>query len=452
LRGIPDNILFTGPDIYDFVADQQKKLRKAYEALPDEQSLDEHFVVEFKKKHMLDVPRLKPEEWTSEQKQISQHSVEVSAYIPFDGDPVVFTIRPSAMKATVARGEIVDHELLIRIQQSSQQFDVPALVRRELSEVQWRLESLRGSMEHMSQQLEITLRTCMQHRRRAIENRVQISENIGIPQRKKPEVAPEPSKPPTGAIPSRAPRNAAQRKPVQQTWDIFISHASPDKPYVGGLVKALREAGVTVWYDNDCVAWGEPLRQAIKNGLKNSCYGIVVLSKAYLADRKWTEHEFDGLFAREKLNSFIILPVWHDVTRDEIEAYDPALADRKGSISNSDDYDEIVGNVLKLLGREATEMVSSATTSTKYKASELELISYVWYYTKDGKGAQMYVRKVTDEADLFRLEEPGGTAHEGTREEIADKYSSIDRQLLRSGLTHHVRNSSSAYPDFTIGG
>lgn len=452
MRGIPDNILFTGPDIYDFVADQQKKLRKAYEALPDEQALDEHFVVEFKKKFMLDVPRLKPEEWTSEQKQISQHSVEVSAYIPFDGDPAVFTIRPSAIKATVARGEIVDHELLIRIHQSSQQLDVPAFVRRELSEVQWRLESLRGSMEHMSQQLEITLRTCMQHRKRAIENRVQISENIGIPQRKKSEVAPEPPKPSSGAIRSRAPRNAAQRKPVQQTWDIFVSHASPDKPYVGGLVKALREAGVTVWYDNDCVAWGEPLRQAIKNGLKNSSYGIVVLSKAYLADRKWTEHEFDGLFAREKLNSFIILPVWHDVTRDEIEAYDPALADRKGSISNSDDYDEIVGNVLKLLGREATEMVSSATTSKKYKAGELELISYVWYYTKDGKGAQMYVRKVTDEADLFRLEEPGGTVHEGTREEIADKYSSINRQLLRSGLTHHVRNSSSAYPDFTIGG
>ena len=68
MRGIPDKILFTGPDIYDFVADQQKKLKKAYEALPDEQALDENFVVAFKQKFMLDVPRLKPEEWTSEQK------------------------------------------------------------------------------------------------------------------------------------------------------------------------------------------------------------------------------------------------------------------------------------------------------------------------------------------------------------------------------------------------
>jgi hypothetical protein len=74
-------------------------------------------VVGFKQTFMLDVPRLKPEEWTSEQKQISPHSVEVTAYIHFDGDPAVFNIRPSAMKATVARGEIVGQELLIRVTQ-----------------------------------------------------------------------------------------------------------------------------------------------------------------------------------------------------------------------------------------------------------------------------------------------------------------------------------------------
>ena len=236
-----------------------------------------------------------------------------------------------------------------------------------------------------------------------------------------------------------------------------MSHASPDKPYVRGLVKALRAKDVSVWFDEDCIRPGEPSRQAIKNGLKRSIYGIVVLSPAYIADRKWTEHEFDALFAREELNSFIIMPVWHGVSKEDIKKYDPALADRN-SISKTDDYDEIVQNILKLLGRVPTEAVSepkqAPTTSLakKYRPEELELIAYVWYYTKDGKGAQMYVRKVINKADLFRLEEPGGTVHEGTREEIADKYSSIDRQLLRSGLTHHVRNSSSAYPDFTIGG
>ena len=208
--------LAQGRHIYDFVEDQSERLKTAYEALPDEEALDETFVVDFKKKFTLDVPRLKLDEWTSEQQKITPNSIEVMAYIPFDGDPSVFDIRPSAMKATVAQGEIVDHEVLIRFRPVTPQIDVAAYVKRELGEIQWRLESLRGSMEHMSQQLEITLRTCMQRRKRSIENRIQISENIGIPRRKPPV------KPAAALVtgPKHAPSTPAVRATVQQTWEI----------------------------------------------------------------------------------------------------------------------------------------------------------------------------------------------------------------------------------------
>ncbi len=209
-------LLFAGRDIYDFVEDQRERLKKAYETLPDEEALDEPFVVDFKKKFMLDIPRLRLDEWTSEQEQLTPNSIEVVAYIPFDGDPSVFDIRPSAMKATVAQGEIVDHEVLIRLRPVTPQIDVAAYVKRELGEIQWRLESLRGSMEHMSQQLEITLRTCMQRRKRSIENRIQISENIGIPQRKPPV------KPAAASVigPKHAPPTLAVHTTAQQTWEI----------------------------------------------------------------------------------------------------------------------------------------------------------------------------------------------------------------------------------------
>ena len=454
VQGMPENLLFMGTDIYDFVENQKTKLKEAYEALPNEQALDEAHAVELKERFMLDMPRLRPKDWGAERRELPS-GIEVLAYIPFDGDPSVFNLRPSAFRGTVARGEIVDHDLRIRMVLGGPHGDIAGMVKREIAEVEWRLESLRGSMEHMNQQLEATLRACIAQRKRIVANKAEISQSIGIPLRKPastPVQSPAQVQAPLVSKPMTSPQATSSQKPVLETWDVFMSHASLDKPYVGGLVNALRDAGVTVWYDDDCVAWGEPLRQAIKNGLKSSTYGIVILSEAYLADRKWTEHEFDALFARERLNSFIILPVWHGVTRDEIEAYDPALADRKGSISNSDNYGEIVDNVLKLLGRGVTETTPSASTSKRYKPDELELIAYVWYYTKDGKGAHMYVRKVIDNADLFRLEEPGGMVHEETREQIADRYSYMDRQLLRSGLTHHVRNSSSAYPDFAIGG
>lgn len=352
MRGLPENLLFTGPDIYDFVEDQQKKLKKAYEALPDEKALDEQFVVEFKQSFMLDVPTLKPDEWTSEQKQIGQHSIEVVAYIPFEGDPSVFNIRPSAMKGTVARGEIIGHELLIRVRQAAPQFDVPGYVKRELGEVQWRLESLRGSMEHMSQQLEITLRTCIQQRKRSIENRVQISENIGIPQRKKHAAAPQPPTPIPVPDPKHAPPKASLHKKVQRAWDVFMSHASPDKPWVRGLVKALRANGVTVWFDEDSLEWGENLQRGINRGLINSRKAIAVLSQSYLAERKWTEAEISGLLARETLGEILILPIWQGITEEDLKKYNLILASRIANVSDSDNYDVIVRAVLKALDRE----------------------------------------------------------------------------------------------------
>jgi len=222
-------LLFAGRHIYDFVEDQRERLKKAYEALPDGEALDEEFVVEFKRNFMLDVPRLKLDEWTSEQEQITPNSIEVVAYIPFDGDPSAFDVRPSATKATVAQGEIVDHEVLIRLRPVTPQIDVAASVKRELGEIQWRLESLRGSMEHMSQQLEVTLRTCMQRRKRSIENRIQISENVGIPQRK-PPVKPAAA---SGPGPKLAPPTPAVHTTAQQTWEIDqmdkVQTSAPEK-------------------------------------------------------------------------------------------------------------------------------------------------------------------------------------------------------------------------------
>ncbi|WP_263359809.1 toll/interleukin-1 receptor domain-containing protein [Acidicapsa ligni] len=72
---------------------------------------------------------------------------------------------------------------------------------------------------------------------------------------------------------------------------------------------------------------GKSLRPAINKGLINSSYAIVVLSKPFLAARKWTEHELNGLFAREKVGRFIILPIWHGIEHEDLVNYDPALAE-----------------------------------------------------------------------------------------------------------------------------
>jgi TIR domain len=281
------NVLFNEQHIYDFVETQKAKLKKAYEALPDDEALDEIVTQNLKRQYILVVPILKPDQWEAEERP-----TETVVYVPFEGDPSVFKLSPSASNGTIAVGQIVGHDLLITVGSPLPNFDVAGYVKREIAKVEWRLNSLRGSTEYLNQQLEIAIHEAIASRKRRVENKAKARQELTIP-RRRPVVVPQAdTTQKTG--PQFVRKEAASEKPVQQTWDIFMSHASKDKPYVEPLVDELVKAGVTVWYDKHVLGWGDPLRPGINKGLINSRYAIVVLSKAFLAERKWTEHELRG--------------------------------------------------------------------------------------------------------------------------------------------------------------
>jgi hypothetical protein len=110
-------------------------------------------------------------------------------------------------------------------------------------------------------------------------------------------------------------------------WDAFISHASEDKPFVRTLAEALQRVGLRVWYDEFTLCVGDSLRRSIDYGLANSRYGIVILSPNFFA-KDWPQKELDGLIARETLVEKVILPVWHNITANQVKKYSPILADR----------------------------------------------------------------------------------------------------------------------------
>ncbi len=145
--------------------------------------------------------------------------------------------------------------------------------------------------------------------------------------------------------------------------DVFISHASEDKPYVEPLVIELENAGVSVWYDRLVLEWGDDLRPRIDEGLRNCQFGIVVLSKSFLGKKKWTEHELNGLFAREDAGRKLILPIWHGISRKDLLQYSPSLADRLAKISTNNSYANIVESLLAMLGKSGGTRTSSATKS-----------------------------------------------------------------------------------------
>jgi hypothetical protein len=86
-----------------------------------------------------------------------------------------------------------------------------------------------------------------------------------------------------------------------------------------------------VWYDEYSLKVGDSLRQKIESGLKDAKKCIVVLSPNFLANGGWGRAEFDSIFTREILEqSNVVLPVWHNVTAQEVFEYSPRLADRLG--------------------------------------------------------------------------------------------------------------------------
>ena len=116
----------------------------------------------------------------------------------------------------------------------------------------------------------------------------------------------------------------------QVDYDAFICHATEDKAsFVEGIATELQSRGLTIWYDNFTLKWGDKLRQEIDKGLRASKFGVVVLSKSFF-EKGWPQEELDGLFQMEMAKRTRILPIWHDITKNELEAQSPMLASRLG--------------------------------------------------------------------------------------------------------------------------
>jgi len=111
-------------------------------------------------------------------------------------------------------------------------------------------------------------------------------------------------------------------------YDVFISHASEDKgSFVAPLANILREMGVKVWYDEFTLRPGDSLSRSIDYGLSSSRFGIVVLSKGFMS-KGWPEYELRGLITKEIGKKKVILPIWHNVSKDEVLKFSPPLVDK----------------------------------------------------------------------------------------------------------------------------
>lgn len=131
--------------------------------------------------------------------------------------------------------------------------------------------------------------------------------------------------------------------------DVFISHASEDKDdVVRPLAIALRNLGLSVWYDEFELKIGDSLRRKIDKGLARSKFGIVVLSRSFIK-KGWTNYELDGIMTRVVDGEQVLLPIWHEITKKEVVEYSPSLADKLARNTSSNTVEEIAEEIAGLI-------------------------------------------------------------------------------------------------------
>ncbi|MCB2141455.1 DUF1883 domain-containing protein [bacterium] len=165
-----------------------------------------------------------------------------------------------------------------------------------------------------------------------------------------PGALPEIREAPLSEVPSLVRRNVPP--PVEsdgETYDVFISHASEDKDeIVRSLATALTDRGLKVWYDEFTLRIGDSLRQKIDKGLASSRVGLVVLSPAFIS-KGWTNYELDGIVTRTVSGVQILLPIWHNITKQEVLDFSPSLADKVARSTATHTVDEIADEIAELL-------------------------------------------------------------------------------------------------------
>ena len=282
--------------------------------------------------------------------------VRVVVSIPFRGDHHLWQLQPSTYNLSPPRGTVSANrdgqsgtlEIVIE-QPADQPLDrIKSSLDEVMENIAFFVTNQRNDLSGYDAQLRREVSSAVADRRTRLSKHDGLANLLGIPEVRPNMRQTPPTSPRATAIVSHAPAKAAE-----QTWDVFVSHASEDKEeFARPLVDALQSNGLKVWFDENTLKIGDSLRRSIDKGLSRSRYGIVIVSKAFLS-KEWPQRELDGLVAREEDGEKVVLPVWHDITAAEVRKYSPTLADRL-AIPSSKGIGAVVAELLEVI-RPSTE-------------------------------------------------------------------------------------------------
>jgi len=281
--------------------------------------------------------------------------IKVVISVPFSGDKDLWHLQPNSFQLSGPKGTIHPNpagdggELDLAFKQPADEplEQIKAELDRRLNDIEFFLNSQARDLEGYESQLRSQIASAVADRRSRLTKHDGLSSLLGIPEVQTLASLTHDVAASVNAKTTTGPSPAAPLQ-LPQTWDVFVSHASEDKDsFVRPLVESLRASGLTVWFDEATLKVGDGLRRSIEKGLARSRYGIVIISKAFLA-KEWPQRELDGLVSREEDGTKVVLPVWHDITAQEVRSRSPMLADRL-AVPSSRGVDTVVQELLQVI-------------------------------------------------------------------------------------------------------
>lgn len=130
---------------------------------------------------------------------------------------------------------------------------------------------------------------------------------------------------------------------IKKGINVFISHSSKDKKFVNILYAELAFNGYFPWLDEREIKGGESIPRKIQEGLTNSDYVLVILSKNSVKSN-WVNEEWETKYWEEvKENRVKVIPIL-------IEECDiPPLLKKKKYIDFRGDYNTALSFLYKSL-------------------------------------------------------------------------------------------------------
>lgn len=129
-------------------------------------------------------------------------------------------------------------------------------------------------------------------------------------------------------------------------FDVFLSHSSLDKDiFVSELSEKLSNKGLKVFEDVKVFKIGQSQTDMMNMGILNSRFVVIFLSKNFI-ESGWSQYEFKSFLNREiNEKRVIILPIWHDVSVDEVRQYNPYIVDKYAFNTSKQTLDEMVNQI-----------------------------------------------------------------------------------------------------------